>query len=258
MTVGHPFPTYEVLGVPVVATDLAGATDVILSWAKERGGGFVCLRDVPSLMAIKGSEELCRIHERASMVLPDGGPVALVGKLRGYNVKRTCGPDLLEEVCRKSVASGAKHFFFGGKDGVADKLVEELSRRFPGIQIVGTYCPPFRPLSEAERQHVVELIRNSGANIVWVGLSSPKQDVWMCDNYSEFRSVLIGVGAAFDFHAGEVKRAPVWMQRSMLEWLYRLWSEPRRLWRRYLLLAPQFVFEVILDSVRRKIVQKCD
>lgn len=240
-----PFTTYDVLGVPISASNISDATSTIISWAGDSIGRFVCLRDVASLMAIKDDSEISALHQEAAMILPDGGPIALIGKLRGVSVSRTSGPDLLEAVCERSASMDIKHYFYGGKSGVAEQLARSLKLKYPGLKVAGTYSPPFGDLDRDTINDIRCRISDSGAHIIWVGLSSPKQDVWMAENYTYFSSTLIGVGAAFDFHTGAVKRAPVWMRNLMLEWAYRLMSEPRRLWRRYLILAPRFIFEVI-------------
>jgi N-acetylglucosaminyldiphosphoundecaprenol N-acetyl-beta-D-mannosaminyltransferase len=240
-----------VLGVPVSVTTPLATAEAIERWAADDVGRFVCVREVASLMVINEDPEVRGLHGEAALITPDGAPIALIGKLRGLPVERTCGPDLLDLVCRRSVATGLSHYFYGGKEGVAALLAEKLAARYPGLRVAGYECPPFRTLSAEEDDAVVERIRASGADVVWVGISSPKQDVWMQQHYRRLPQTLIGVGAAFDFHTGMVKRAPLWMQRAMLEWLYRLASEPRRLWRRYLVLAPRFVWKVALDSQRR-------
>jgi N-acetylglucosaminyldiphosphoundecaprenol N-acetyl-beta-D-mannosaminyltransferase len=146
------------------------------------------------------------------------------------------------------VVTGYRHFFYGAAPGVAERLAENLVRRFPGLQIAGVYSPPFRPLTEAEDASIIRMINSSGADIVWVGLSTPKQEKWMRDHVGRVEApVLLGIGAAFDFHAGTVRRAPVWMQRIGMEWFHRLVSEPRRLWRRYLILAPTFVLLAVTE-----------
>ena len=183
------------------------------------------------------------------MITPDGLPIALLGKLRGIPVQRTCGPDLIDVLCARSVDTGLSHYFYGGKEGVAKKLAENFERKYPGLKIVGYESPPFRGIDDQSDPEAVARIRASGADVVWIGLSSPKQDMWMLQHYKQLSQTLIGVGAAFDFHTGEVRRAPRWMQKTMLEWLFRLASEPRRLWRRYLLLAPRFVWKVLFGAV---------
>ncbi len=151
-------------------------------------------------------------------------------------------------LCERSSARGTRHFFYGGGPGVAESLAERLQARFPGLEVAGTHTPPFRPLSEAEDASVVRLINESRADIVWVGLSTPKQERWMAAHLGRLEApVMLGVGAAFDFHAGVIARAPAWMQKSGLEWCYRLASEPRRLWRRYLVMAPRFGVLVVLQ-----------
>jgi N-acetylglucosaminyldiphosphoundecaprenol N-acetyl-beta-D-mannosaminyltransferase len=241
-----------VLGVPISVTTPLKTAAAIERWAADDVGRFVCIRDVASLMVIKEDPELRGLHREAALITPDGAPIALIGKLRGLPVQRTCGPDLLDLMCARSAASGISHYFYGGREGVASRLAEQMTARYPGLRIAGHECPPFRTLSAAEEDATVERIRASGADIVWVGISSPKQDMWMQRHYRRLPQTLIGVGAAFDFHAGTVKRAPRWMQRAMLEWLYRLASEPRRLWRRYLVLAPRFVGQVALGEIQRR------
>lgn len=242
--------TYDVLGVPITVTDPQHACSTILNWADDKEGRFVCIRDVASLMAIVENPSIAKLHEHASMITPDGAPIALIGKLKGFAVQRTCGPDLIDLVCRQSVSAGVSHFFYGGKEGVARALAEQFSSKYPGIRIAGYECPPFENIDEEEVIATRERIRASGADILWVGMSSPKQDIWMYENFRYLPVTQIGVGAAFDFHTGAVKRAPRWMQKGMLEWAYRLASEPKRLWKRYLILAPRFVWRVLWSSVR--------
>lgn len=243
------FASYDVLGVPISVTNLSTATNAIEAWAKDDIGRFVCIREVASLMTIIGNPLLANIHDEAAMITADGMPLVVLGKLKGRPVERTCGPDLMASVCKGSPESGLKHYFYGGKEGVAKKLADIFEENYPGIQIVGLECPPFRPITEAEDAAVIERIRASGADVVWVGVSSPKQEIWMRDHFRKLPQTLIGVGAAFDFHSGAIKRAPIWMQKSGLEWLHRLLSEPRRLWRRYLVLAPKFVLHVMAEQL---------
>jgi N-acetylglucosaminyldiphosphoundecaprenol N-acetyl-beta-D-mannosaminyltransferase len=245
VSTGKGLPTFDVLGVPVTVTTPVQASETIEGWAKDDIGRFVCIRDVASLMAINDDERIRDLHREAAMITPDGSPLAFIGKLRGFPVKRTCGPDLIDLVARRSVERGLSHYFYGGKEGVAEKLARTFERRYPGFRTAGYECPPFRPLTREEDDAVVERIKASGADIVWVGISSPKQDVWMRDHYHRLPQTLIGVGAAFDFHTGSVKRAPVWMQMTMLEWAYRFAAEPKRLWRRYLIQAPRFVWQIV-------------
>jgi N-acetylglucosaminyldiphosphoundecaprenol N-acetyl-beta-D-mannosaminyltransferase len=243
--------TFEVLGIPVAITDLDAAAARILDWKSDRRGRAVGVRDVASLMAMLQEPKLMQVARRTAMNVPDGMPLVWIGRRRGQPVRRVCGPDLMEKVLMDSPASGLKHFFYGGKEGVAGQLAEVFRNRAPGIQIVGTYCPPFRPLTRQEDAEVVAKIRASGADVVWVGVSSPKQDIWMDEHLAELDVTMIGVGAAFDFHSGAVKRAPKWMQNAGLEWAHRLASEPRRLWRRYLILVPKFVLAVCAEEVGR-------
>lgn len=247
-----PVQSFDVLGVPISVTTPVDAAETIERWADDSQGRFVCIRDVASLMAINDDPAICDLHHEAAMITPDGAPIAKIGKMRGLPVERTCGPDLIDLVCRRSVETGLSHYFYGGREGVAETLAERFRAKYPGIRIAGYESPPFRQTGEPEDEAVLDRLAKSGADVIWVGLSSPKQDVWMRNNYRRLPQTLIGVGAAFDFHTGEVKRAPSWMREHGLEWAYRLISEPRRLWRRYLVLAPRFVLAVARTELLRK------
>ena len=178
-----------------------------------------------------------------------GGGV--LGRRKGFALRsRVCGPELMTAFCEETASKGYRHFFYGGAPEVAKDLAAHFAARFPGLIVAGTYCPPFRPLTLEEDREVVEAIEHSRADVVWVGLGAPKQERWMFEHRWRLSvPVLIGVGAAFDFHTGRVPRAPMWMRENGFEWLFRLAIEPRRLWKRYLVYGSQFVMLVALESL---------
>lgn len=245
MNKSHAFTSYDVLGVPISATTLDSASGAIAQWASDDVGRCVFIRDVHGIMQAQNDAQLMQMHHQAAMVTPDGMPLVWLGRKAGLAVSRTCGPDLMERVLADSPTTGLKHFFYGGKPGVAEKLKINFENRFPGLKVVRTDTPPFRPLTPVELKAVADDINESGADVVWIGLSTPKQEYLMDALRPNIRSTLIGVGAAFDFHTGAVKRAPKWMQGIGLEWLWRFASEPRRLWRRYLVMAPRFAYLIV-------------
>lgn len=247
-----PAQSVTILGVPVSVIDMTQAVDRIGGWIKRRDSRFVCASDVHGVMRAQQMPEHMAAYRAADMVTPDGMPLRWIGRLRGHtDMQRVCGPDLMIEVCRRSVEDGWRHYFYGGAEGVAEDLAETLQKRFPGLQVAGVECPPFAPQSPAESAAVVKRIADSNADIVWVGLGCPKQELWMHKHVGKIDgAVLIGVGAAFDFHTGRVKRAPVWMQSRGMEWLHRFMAEPARLWRRYLVLAPRFVANAAVEEMR--------
>lgn len=242
----------DVLGVGISAVNIPLAVETIGNWVKTRQPNYVCITGVHGVMESQSDEALRNIHNRAGMVTPDGMPMVWMNRLRGFShVRRVYGPDLMLAVCRESVAKGWKHYLYGGGDGVADLLKSKLLEKFPGLQIVGTYCPPFRKLTAEEDADLIARIDASGADIIWVGLSTPKQELWMSSHVGKVAApVMVGVGAAFDFHAGLKKQAPGWMQKTGLEWFFRLVTEPKRLWKRYLRNNPLFVLYVVLDFLR--------
>lgn len=238
---GPAFPSYDVLGVPVSVVTLESASAAIEQWAEDRHGRFVCIRDVHGIMQARNDDHLRSLHRAAAMVTPDGMPLVWIGRKRGLSVSRTCGPDLMAKVMADSEVSGVSHYFYGGKPGVAERLASVFADLHPALRVNATETPPFRELDADEIRSLARRIEDSSADVVWIGLSTPKQERLMEKLAPLVSATLIGVGAAFDFHTGAVRRAPSWMQRSGLEWSFRLMSEPRRLWRRYLIMAPKFV-----------------
>jgi N-acetylglucosaminyldiphosphoundecaprenol N-acetyl-beta-D-mannosaminyltransferase len=240
----------NILGVGVSAIDMSQALEAIECWLDRREQHYVCVTGVHGIMESQRDGALRRIHNQAGLVTPDGVPLVWLSWLAGQaQVEQVCGSDLMLACCQRSVVHGYRHFFYGGGEGVAQRLVARLCSQCPGLTVAGTFTPPFRPLTPAEDDAIARKINDVGAEIVWVGLSTPKQERWMAAHVNRLHApVMIGVGAAFDFHAGLKRRAPLWMRRSGLEWLFRLGTEPRRLWRRYLMNNPAFVWRVLLQA----------
>jgi len=233
---------------------MAQALGIIDGWIAHRQQHYVCITGVHGIMESQRDEGLRRIHNEAGLVTPDGMPLVWLSRLYGHgHVRRVYGPDLMLALCEHSLSKGYRHFFYGGGEGMPELLANNLRRRFPGLRVVGGYSPPFRPLSGAEDERIVAAINEADPDVVWVGLSTPKQERWMTEHVGRLSApVLIGVGAAFDFHSGLKKQAPRWMQRSGLEWLFRLATEPKRLWRRYFMNNPLFVVRVLQQALGLK------
>lgn len=230
---------------------MEAALRTIEGWIERREPHYVTITGVHGVMESQRDEELRRIHNRAGLVTPDGMPLVWVSRLTGHRaVRRVYGPHLMLATCARSLEKGHRHYLYGGAEGVPERLAERLRARFPGLQIVGSYSPPFRPLTPEEDTEVIERINAARPDIIWVGLSTPKQERWMAAHRAGLEApVLIGVGAAFDFHAGLKRQAPAWVQRTGLEWMFRLATEPRRLWKRYLRNNPLFVYSIILQAM---------
>lgn len=242
----------NVLGVGVSRLNMSKALARIDTFIQEGARTYVCVTGVHGVMESQRDPVLKRIHNRAGLVTPDGMPLVWLGRLHGVSdMDRVYGPDLLLALCEHSVDRGYRHFFFGGADGVAPKLAKRLQERFPGLQVAGTYTPPFRLLTADEEAALARTVEASRADVMWIGLSTPKQERFMASHVGRLAApVMIGVGAAFDFHAGLKVQAPYWMQRSGLEWLFRLTTEPRRLWKRYLVNNPRFVLLTLAQLLR--------
>ncbi|MBN1668949.1 MAG: WecB/TagA/CpsF family glycosyltransferase [Anaerolineales bacterium] len=226
----------DLLGVQISAINMQQALATIDEWLRFRQPNYICVTSAHGVIEAQEQPELRHILNQSGLSTPDGMSIVWLLKLMGHrNVGRVYGPDLMLAVCEQSIEKGYRHYLFGGAEGVADKLAAALQTRFPGLQIAGTYCPPFHIPSPEEDQMMVDLINQSGADIVWVGISTPKQERWMASHLGQLEApVMVGVGAAFDFLSGVKRQAPRWIQRSGLEWLFRLANEPRRLWPRYI------------------------
>lgn len=240
-------PRVDVLGVGVSALDLETAVEVMGGWIDSRRREYVCVTGVHGVMESQKDSQLMRIHNESGLTTPDGMPLVWCGRFAGsQGIDRVYGPDLMLRLCSASESNGWKHFFYGAGPGVADDLAKALTDRFPELEVIGTHSPPFRELTEQELAETVAMLNDAGADVIWVGLSTPKQEMWMAKLRPVLEApLLIGVGAAFDIHAGRVPQAPRWMQRSGLEWLFRLVAEPRRLWRRYTRVVPAFLWRIL-------------
>ena len=243
----------EILGVGVSAITMRDATDTLEAWIRQRTPSYVCITGVHGVMESQRDPALKAIHNAAGMVTPDGMPLVWMSRRLGFpQVQRVYGPDLMRAMVALSAERGYRNFLYGGAPGVADRLAAVLTRSHPGLQVVGTICPPFRPLTPEEDAEVVEDINATRPDIVWVGLSTPKQERWMAAHVGRLSApVMVGVGAAFDFLAGEKAQAPRWMQRNGLEWAFRLATEPRRLAGRYFRNNPVFVVKALQQLATR-------
>jgi N-acetylglucosaminyldiphosphoundecaprenol N-acetyl-beta-D-mannosaminyltransferase len=248
-----PPDTLAVLGVPLGLTDYEQALDWIDDTVASRGRGYVCVCNVHTVMASAEDAELRSALLGSSINVPDGQPLVWAINLLGHSLgARVYGPELMARACARGAQNGQRLYLYGGRNqGGLVQLALNLRQRFPGVKIVGGYSPPHRPLTDDERGAVIREINGSRADVVWVGIGVPKQEKWMAQMRDALEApVLVGVGAAFDFHAGLVPQAPNWIQESGLEWAYRLAHEPRRLWRRYMRYNPRFV-----NAFTRQLVQ---
>jgi N-acetylglucosaminyldiphosphoundecaprenol N-acetyl-beta-D-mannosaminyltransferase len=246
----------DILGVGISPIDLDDAVATIERWISEGSRNYVCVTGVHGVMEGRRDQRLRRVHNDAGMVTPDGMPLVWFSRLCGERrTDRVCGPDLMRKMTAVSSLRGYRQFYYGGAEGVADKLKQALITAHPKLDVVGTLCPPFRELTPEEDRAVVAEINAARPDIVWVGLSTPRQEYWMARHLGRIEApVIVGVGAAFDFLAGTKLQAPPWMQRSGLEWLFRLCSEPHRLWRRYAYIVPGFLLLAAGAVVRQAIL----
>jgi N-acetylglucosaminyldiphosphoundecaprenol N-acetyl-beta-D-mannosaminyltransferase len=242
-------PKVNVLGVGVSAIDLNTAEQLVMEALQTHARGYVCVTGVHGVSEAQADPAFREILNGAFLNTPDGMPMVWMGRIqKASGMDRVYGPDLMLRFCERTAQSGHSHFFYGGAPGVAQELKTAMERRFPGIKVAGTYTPPFRPLTPEEERQLQAGIEQSKPDIIWVGLSTPKQEKFMASHWKTLPATLFfGVGAAFDFHTGRVRQAPRWMQRSGLEWFFRLMCEPKRLWKRYLKNNPLFVMRAFLQ-----------
>lgn len=242
----------NILGVGVSAINISTALARVEQWIERREPNYVVAAPAHCIAECVQNEMLRKIYNRAGMVLPDGRPIAWICQLMGYtHVEQVRGSDFMLEACSRFVARGCRHFLYGGWPAEAvEELASKLRERCPGIQIVGTYAPPFRPISPEEDMMIVEHINAAKPDIVWIGLGAPKQDIWAQSHLDRVAApVLVAVGAAFDFLSGRRRQAPRWMMRSGLEWFFRVLTEPSRLGSRYLRDNPVFIWHILRQAL---------
>jgi N-acetylglucosaminyldiphosphoundecaprenol N-acetyl-beta-D-mannosaminyltransferase len=242
-------PKFNVLGVAMSAMDVPTATQAVLEACAQKRKGYVCVTGVHGVTEAQNDEEFRRILNAAFLNTCDGMPLVWVGRSQiGAQTQRVYGPDLMLAIMEATRDGKFSHYFYGGAPGVADALREAMERRFPGVRIVGTHCPPFRPLTGEEEAALQAEVEAKQPDLFWVGLSTPKQERFMAAFLPRLAtSVALGVGAAFDFHTDRMKEAPRWMMRFGLQWLHRLCSDPKRLWKRYAIIVPSFIARIFLQ-----------
>jgi N-acetylglucosaminyldiphosphoundecaprenol N-acetyl-beta-D-mannosaminyltransferase len=259
-TRSHRLPnhsSFPILGVRVDAVQIPDVIAIMEGWIDECDGcHYVAVTGMHGITEAHRDSVFKAILNTADLVVPDGMPLVWVGRFRGKKLaRRVYGPELMMTFCRQTTSRGYRHFFFGGAPGLPEKLSETLRAQCPGLQVAGTFSPPFSPVSSDHDAKIVDMINRSAPDILWVGLSTPKQERWMHQHRDRLDvPVVVGVGAAFDINSGNKKQAPAWMREHGLEWLFRLLQEPRRLWRRYIIYGAEFLFFVSLElaGIRRQ------
>ena len=243
----NKIPVCNILGVDIAAIDMDWLVDFTQKNIKNLSGNYMCVSNVHTTVMAYENKYYCDIQNGGIMAIPDGGPLSSVGRSRGYNqMARTTGPDYLREILRISKENEYKHYFFGSTQDTLKKLRMKISQEFPGVQITGMYSPPFRSLTNEENLQIVDIINRSAPDFIWVGLGAPKQEQWMAQHQGKVSGFMVGVGAAFDYFAGNIKRAPMWMQKNNMEWLHRLVQDPKRLFIRYFKTNSKFVLNAVI------------
>lgn len=239
----------NVLGIGVSDLNMNDALRMSEALIRLNGRGYICVSDVHSVIEGRADQALGKTLNRSFLTLPDGMPLVWAARAQGHTrMRRVYGPDFMLELCRFGVSRGYRHFFYGGKPGIAEELRAKLLARIPGLQVVGAHTPPFRELTDSEEAALAGEIALSKPTVVWVGLGSPKQERFLARYTGLFEAnLMVGVGAAFDFHAGAVKEAPRWLHPTGMQWVYRLMQEPRRLWKRYLVCVSSFLWQIVLQ-----------
>ncbi|MGN0983957.1 MAG: WecB/TagA/CpsF family glycosyltransferase [Gemmiger sp.] len=235
-------PTCDIMGVQVAVTDMDDTVRRISGHLDDWRGRYICVANVHTTVTAHGDEDYRRVQNGAVMVLPDGGPLSRFSRRKGFaQARRVTGPDLMRQLLARSGQTGWRHYFYGSTPETLALLRQKVEQRYPGAVIAGMESPPFRPLTPEEDAEAVRRINEAAPDFVWVGLGAPKQERWMAAHEHRVQALMLGVGAAFDYEAGNIRRAPLWMQKCSLEWLYRLLQDPRRLLKRYLTTNVQFV-----------------
>ena len=240
-------PTCNIMGVNVAAINMEWLVKYLDENLEDIKGDYICVSNVHTTVTSYEDASYCAVQNGGLMAIPDGGPLSTLGQKRGHkNMERTTGPSLMGEIFRISTEKGYRHYFYGSEEETLELLYQKLTERYLGIQIVGMYSPPFRTLTEQEDKAVIARINETNPDFVWVGLGAPKQEKWMAAHQDKINGLMIGVGAGFDYYAENIKRAPIWMQKHNLEWVYRLAQDPKRLFKRYWSTNTKFIWNAII------------
>lgn len=242
-------PVCNIMGVNIAAINMRWLVEYLQKNLIDIKGDYICVSNVHTTVTSYDDNSYCEIQNGGLMAIPDGGPLSSIGRKRGHQkMERTTGPSLMGEIFRISAEKNYQHYFYGSTEETLGVLKKKLKEKYPGIQIVGMYSPPFRVLTQEEDVQIIRRINAAKADFVWVGLGAPKQERWMSEHQGKIDGVMIGVGAGFDYYAGNIKRAPMWMQKSNLEWLYRLVQDPKRLFKRYFYTNLKFIWNAYING----------
>ena len=240
-------PTCNILGVNIAAINMEWLVEYLNKNLLDIKGDYICVSNVHTTVTSYEDASYCAVQNGGLMAIPDGGPLSTVGRRRGCkNMARTTGPSLMGEIFKISAKKGYRHYFYGSKQETLELLEKKLKENYPGIKIAGMYSPPFRPLTEEEDKAVIERINEANPDFVWIGLGAPKQEKWMAAHQGKIDGLMLGVGAGFDYYAENIKRAPMWMQKHNLEWVYRLVQDPKRLFKRYWSTNTKFIWNAMI------------
>jgi len=243
----------KILKVDICVTNMKELLRFIDNHLREVKGEYLCFSNVHTTVMAQEEEDYLQVQNSSLLSLPDGGPLSVIAQKRGFKeAERVTGPDFMMEIFKVSEEKGYSHFFYGSTQETLDELKKNLRNRFPKLNIVGMISPPFRPLTEEESIKITNEINETNPDFLWVGLGAPKQEVWMYNHKSKINSLMVGVGAGFDYHANKIQRAPSIMQKYSLEWLYRLIQDPKRLFKRYLQTNTKFIFYILRDKISRR------
>ena len=242
-------PTCNIMGVNIAAINMEWLVNYLEKNISEIKGDYICVSNVHTTVTCFEDADYCAIQNGGLMAIPDGGPLSTVGQKRGHkNMERTTGPSLMGEIFEISAKKEYRHYFYGSKEETLELLYQKLTSNYPGIQIAGMYSPPFRPMTEEEDKAIIERINETKPDFVWVGLGAPKQEKWMATHQGKIDGLMLGVGAGFDYYAENIKRAPMWMQKHNLEWVYRLAQDPKRLFKRYWSTNTKFIWNAMIKG----------
>ncbi len=240
-------PVCKIMGVNIAAINMEWLLKYTHKNIKKLSGDYMCVSNVHTVVTSYEDPSYCAVQNGGIMAIPDGGPLSSVGRKRGHKrMERTTGPSYMGEVFKVTAENGYRHYFYGSTEETLEKLYHKLNEKYPGIQIAGMYSPPFRPMTDEEDAAIIERINETHPDFVWVGLGAPKQEKWMAAHQGKLNGFMVGVGAGFDYHADNIQRAPEWMQKSNLEWVYRLLQDPKRLFKRYWHTNTKYIWNAVV------------